>query len=110
MTLHGVPRGPLVGRGRVASRAEYLMLRTVDRYVIREVGAPFTIVLLVFTFMLLMGPIMDVADQLIAKGVAWSIVARYLRAAYRLHLGQSGRDVSLGLRCGEFREASPFSP
>ncbi len=54
------------------------MLRTIDRYVIREVLAPFAIVLLVFTFMLLMGPIMDVADKLIARGVAWQIVMRVL--------------------------------
>jgi LPS export ABC transporter permease LptG/LPS export ABC transporter permease LptF len=54
------------------------MLRTIDRYVIREVLAPFAIVLLVFTFMLLMGPIMDVADQLIAKHVAWGTVLRVL--------------------------------
>ena len=54
------------------------MLRTIDRYVIREALAPFAIVLLVFTFMLLMGPIMDVADQLIAKHVAWGTVLRVL--------------------------------
>lgn len=54
------------------------MLRTIDRYVIREVLPPFAIVLLVFTFMLLMGPIIDVADQLIAKNVAWSVVLRVL--------------------------------
>ncbi len=54
------------------------MLRTVDRYVIREMIAPFAIVLTVFTFMLLMAPIMEVADQLVAKGVAWKIVLRVL--------------------------------
>jgi LPS export ABC transporter permease LptG/LPS export ABC transporter permease LptF len=54
------------------------MLRTIDRYVIREVLAPFAIVLLVFTFMLLMDPIMGIADKLIAKGVAFSVVVRVL--------------------------------
>jgi len=54
------------------------MLRTIDRYVIREVIAPFTIVLVVFTFMLLMDPIMRVADELIAKGVSWGVVLRVL--------------------------------
>jgi len=54
------------------------MLRTVDRYVVREVVAPFAIVLIVFTFMLLMTPIMEVADKLIAKGVAWNIVVHVL--------------------------------
>jgi LPS export ABC transporter permease LptG/LPS export ABC transporter permease LptF len=55
------------------------MFRTIlDRYVIRQVVAPFTIVLLVFTFMLEMDPLMGVAAQLVAKGVAWSVVARIL--------------------------------
>ena len=54
------------------------MLRTVDRYVIREVIPPFVIVLVVFTFMLLMQPIMKVADDLIAKGVSWHILLRVM--------------------------------
>ena len=48
------------------------MFRIIDRYVIREVLPPFLIVLLVFTFVLEMQPIMDMADKLIAKGVAWA--------------------------------------
>jgi LPS export ABC transporter permease LptG/LPS export ABC transporter permease LptF len=54
------------------------MLRTIDRYVIREVLPPFVIVLVVFTFMLLMQPIMRVADDLIAKGVSWDILLRVM--------------------------------
>jgi LPS export ABC transporter permease LptG/LPS export ABC transporter permease LptF len=54
------------------------MLRILDRYIIRQVIAPFAIVLAVFTFMLMMGPIMDVADRLISKGVGWGILFRAL--------------------------------
>jgi LPS export ABC transporter permease LptG/LPS export ABC transporter permease LptF len=54
------------------------MLRILDRYIIRQAVAPFAIVLAVFTFMLMMGPIMDVADRLISKGVAWSVLFKAL--------------------------------
>src|SRR5512142_685483 len=54
------------------------MLRIIDRYLIREIIPPFAIVLLVFTFMLLMDPIMGIADKLISKGVAFSVVVRVL--------------------------------
>ena len=45
------------------------MLRIIDRYVIREIASPFVIGLFVFTFLLMIPPIMDVAEELIAKGV-----------------------------------------
>jgi lipopolysaccharide export LptBFGC system permease protein LptF len=44
-------------------------VRTLDRYFIREVLTPFSLTLLVFTFILVIPPIMDYAEQLIAKGV-----------------------------------------
>ena len=46
------------------------MLRILDRYIIREIVSPFVIGLFVFTFLLMIPPIMDVAEELIAKGVA----------------------------------------
>lgn len=53
------------------------MFRTIlDRYVIRQVLAPFAIILLVFTFVLEMDPLMEVADKLVAKGVSWAVIAR----------------------------------
>jgi LPS export ABC transporter permease LptF/LPS export ABC transporter permease LptG len=46
-------------------------MRTLDRYVIREVIGPFLIGLLVFTFVLIIPFIIELAETLIAKGVPW---------------------------------------
>jgi LPS export ABC transporter permease LptG/LPS export ABC transporter permease LptF len=54
------------------------MLRIVDRYIIRELLLPFLIGLLVFTFLLLIPPLADYGERLIAKGVSWEIVAKVL--------------------------------
>ena len=45
------------------------MLRITDRYILREVVPPFFLALFVFTFLLMIPPIMVVAEDLIAKGV-----------------------------------------
>ena len=45
------------------------MLRILDRYVIREVLAPFALALALFTFILLVDPLMKEAQRLIEKGV-----------------------------------------
>ena len=45
------------------------MLKTTDRYILREVLPPFGLGLLVLTFLLMLPPIMDYAEELIAKGV-----------------------------------------
>ena len=51
------------------------MLRILDRYVIREVIAPFLMALALFTFLLLVQPLMDEAQRLLSKGVgAWTIL------------------------------------
>jgi LPS export ABC transporter permease LptG/LPS export ABC transporter permease LptF len=51
------------------------MLRIVDRYVIREVLAPFFMALALFTFLLLVQPLMDEAQRLMQKGVGvWTIL------------------------------------
>ena len=47
------------------------MLRTLDRYVIREVIPPFLLSLLVFTFILEVPPVMQQLETLVAKGVSW---------------------------------------
>src|SRR5690606_35644739 len=50
------------------------MLRTLDRYIIRETLAPFALTLLILTFVLQIPTIMEVAEQLLAKGVdLWTI-------------------------------------
>jgi LPS export ABC transporter permease LptF/LPS export ABC transporter permease LptG len=45
------------------------MPRIIDRYVIREIIPPFLLALLVFTFILIIPFIIDLAEEMIAKGV-----------------------------------------
>lgn len=45
------------------------MLRITDRYILREVIPPFFLGLVIFTFLLMIPPIMEVVEELIAKGV-----------------------------------------
>ena len=47
------------------------MLKTIDRYVIREVLPPFLLALLIFTFILELPPVMEELEKLVAKGVPW---------------------------------------
>ncbi|BCS33369.1 hypothetical protein TBR22_A25960 [Luteitalea sp. TBR-22] len=54
------------------------MLRTLDRYIIRETLAPFGLTLLILTFLLQIPTIMDVAEKLIAKGVNLPTIGRIL--------------------------------
>ncbi|MEI6670086.1 MAG: LptF/LptG family permease [Acidobacteriota bacterium] len=46
------------------------MPRLIDRYIIRSIISPFLISLLVFTFILIIPFLVDLAEKLIAKGVA----------------------------------------
>ena len=46
------------------------MPRLIDRYIIRSIVGPFLISLLVFTFILIIPFLVDLAEKLIAKGVA----------------------------------------
>ena len=54
------------------------MLRTIDRYVIREVLPPFFLSLVIFTFLLEIPPIMKELETLVAKGVSWQVAGRIL--------------------------------
>ena len=54
------------------------MLRTIDRYVIREVVPPFVLSLLIFTFVLELPPVMQELERLLAKGVPWQTVGRII--------------------------------
>jgi LPS export ABC transporter permease LptG/LPS export ABC transporter permease LptF len=47
------------------------MLRTLDRYVIREVIPPFLLSLVIFTFILTIPPLMRDLEPLLAKGIGW---------------------------------------
>jgi LPS export ABC transporter permease LptF/LPS export ABC transporter permease LptG len=53
-------------------------MKTLDRYVIREIVPPLLIALLVFTFILIIPFIIDLAEQLIAKGVPWPMLLRLM--------------------------------
>jgi LPS export ABC transporter permease LptG/LPS export ABC transporter permease LptF len=51
---------------------------TLDRYVIREILPPFVLALVIFTFLLVLPPIMDYLENLLAKGVTWGTAARII--------------------------------
>src|SRR5262245_13845435 len=53
-------------------------MRTLDRYIIRGILIPFCIALVVLTFVLIVPFIIDLSEQLIAKGVAWPTVLRLM--------------------------------
>ena len=54
------------------------LLKTLDRYLIREIAVPFVIALLVFTFMLQIPVLIREAEALVARGVGWAVIARVL--------------------------------
>jgi len=53
-------------------------VRTLDRYLVREILPPFGLALMVFTFILMMDPIAQMAEKLLAKGVSAPTLARAL--------------------------------
>jgi LPS export ABC transporter permease LptF/LPS export ABC transporter permease LptG len=53
-------------------------MRIIDRYVIREVIPPFLIALLVFTFVLIIPFIIDIAEQMITKNVPAGMILRLM--------------------------------
>lgn len=54
------------------------MLRTLDRYVCREILPPMLLALLIFTFLLALPPFMQHLENLLAKGVGWTTLARII--------------------------------
>jgi LPS export ABC transporter permease LptG/LPS export ABC transporter permease LptF len=63
------------------------MPRTLDRYVIREAIPPFLLALLIVTFLLVLPPVMQHLENLLAKGVTWTTAARILWTAVPQALG-----------------------
>ena len=55
-----------------------MRMRTIDRYVIREIIPPFLLALLVFTFILIIPFIINLAEQMIAKGVPWGMLLQLM--------------------------------
>ena len=87
------------------------MLRTLDRYVIREILPPMFLSLLIFTFILEIPPVMDQLEQLVAKGVPWATAGRMLLTLLPQALGLTipmsllvGLLIGLGRMSGD-REA-----
>ena len=54
------------------------MRRLINRYVLREIAFPFCMILLVLTFVLLMGKILQVMDLMINKGIGFADIARLM--------------------------------
>jgi lipopolysaccharide export LptBFGC system permease protein LptF len=54
------------------------VLRTLDRYVIREVLPPLFLSLLIFTFILEIPPTMEYLEALVAKGVPWGTAMKIM--------------------------------
>jgi LPS export ABC transporter permease LptG/LPS export ABC transporter permease LptF len=63
------------------------MLRILDRYVIREVLPPFCLALALFTFILIVDPLMNEAQRLIEKGVGAVTILRILATLMPSALG-----------------------
>ena len=53
-------------------------MKILDRYLVREILPPLLMALVGLTFVLMMPPILQNAERLIAKGVSWSIIFRAL--------------------------------
>ena len=102
-------------------------MRTLDRYIIRGILIPFGIALVVLTFVLIVPFIIDLSEQLIAKGVAWPIVLRLMVTLLPATLGltipmallvgvlvafgrlSSDREIVVMMACGisPYRHAAP---
>jgi len=54
------------------------MFRIIDRYILRELLLPFAMALGVLTFMLVIPVVLKQGEELIAKGVEWSIIVSAL--------------------------------
>ena len=59
-------------------RCSLVALKILDRYLVREIVPPMLLALLGLTFVLMMPPILQNAEKLIAKGVSWTIILRVL--------------------------------
>lgn len=80
-------RLPANGRGLILWERTHAMLRILDRYVIKEVLAPFFLALALFTFILLVDPLMNEAQRLIEKGVGAVTILRILATLMPQALG-----------------------
>jgi LPS export ABC transporter permease LptG/LPS export ABC transporter permease LptF len=63
------------------------MLRILDRYLLRELMAPFWFAVLLLTFALEIPPILEHGETLIAEGASWDVVVRVLLTLVPQSLG-----------------------
>jgi LPS export ABC transporter permease LptG/LPS export ABC transporter permease LptF len=87
------------------------VLKTIDRYLIREVIPPAFLALIIFTFLLLIPPVMDQLQNLVAKGVSFGVATKMLAMLVPQSLGLTipmallvGTLIGLGRMSGD-REA-----
>jgi LPS export ABC transporter permease LptG/LPS export ABC transporter permease LptF len=87
------------------------VLKTLDRYVVREILPPLFLSLLIFTFVLSIPPVMEYLEALVAKGVPWGTAARIMLTLIPQALGLTipmallvGLLIALGRMSGD-REA-----
>jgi LPS export ABC transporter permease LptG/LPS export ABC transporter permease LptF len=87
------------------------VLKTLDRYVIREILPPMFLSLLIFTFILEIPPVMEYLEALVAKGVPWGTAGRIMLTLVPQALGLTipmsllvGLLIGLGRMSGD-REA-----
>jgi LPS export ABC transporter permease LptG/LPS export ABC transporter permease LptF len=73
------------------------MLRTIDRYVIREILPPFLLSLLIFTFILEIPPVMQQLEKLVAKGVSWQTAGMIMLTLIPQGLGLT---IPMAFLCG----------
>ncbi len=86
-------------------------MKTLDRYLIREVLPPLFLSLLIFTFILTIPPLMEQLEALVAKGVPWGVAGRMMLTLIPQSLGLTipmallvGLLIGLGRMSGD-REA-----
>jgi LPS export ABC transporter permease LptG/LPS export ABC transporter permease LptF len=87
------------------------VFKTIDRYLIREVIPPALLALIIFTFLLLIPPVMDQLQNLVAKGVSFGVAIKMLAMLVPQSLGLTipmsllvGTLIGLGRMSGD-REA-----
>jgi LPS export ABC transporter permease LptF len=54
------------------------MFRILDRYLVREIALPFVLGLIVLSFILELPPILTMGEDLISRGVEWTVIGRVL--------------------------------
>jgi LPS export ABC transporter permease LptF/LPS export ABC transporter permease LptG len=64
-----------------------VLVRILDRYIIREILFPFAIALVVLSFVLIIPFIIELAEQLIQKGVSWPTILQLMVMLLPAQLG-----------------------